>query len=151
MITNNAIASAGIHQHGSAHNIRLQENTGIFNGAVHMTFRGKVHHHVRVLLLEQTADSLSVTDIRLHKAEMRMLHDRSQRGQIARIGELIQADNAILRMVFQHIKNKVASNKSGAAGHNNRHDMILLRFQIEAQYSTSMYLPSRISFRYCPY
>ena len=92
-----------------------------------MTFGGKVHHHVGMLLLKQVVDGLAVTDVRLHEAEVGLVHDALQRGQVAGIGQLVHADNTILRVLVQHIENEVAADKPGAAGHNNGHRRFLLK------------------------
>ena len=39
------------------------------------------------------------------------------------ISQCIQTDDLILRMLFHHIINKVAANKSGAAGNNDLHKL----------------------------
>ncbi len=41
-----------------------------------MALRREIDHHVRVLLFKQLKDSLAVGDARLHKAEVRFIHDR---------------------------------------------------------------------------
>ena len=86
-----------------------------------MAFCGKVHHNVRMLFFKQLIYSFAVADIGLHKAEIRVIHDRRQRRQVACVGQLIETDNAVIRVFFQHVKNKIGTNKSGAAGNDDRH------------------------------
>ena len=62
----------------------------------------------------------SVT-ICLNKTEFRMIHYRCKRRQIARICQLIQADDPVVRILVQHMKYKVASYKSGSTGYDDRH------------------------------
>ena len=73
MIAFYAVFPAGVHEHRRAHDIGFQENSGVFDGTVHMALRRKVHHHVRVLFLKEFTDRLSVPDIFLHEAEVRGL------------------------------------------------------------------------------
>ena len=54
------------------------------------------------------------------------MHHRLERRQIARICELIQANNPIIRILIQHMEDKVASDKSGAAGYDDRHKNLSL-------------------------
>ena len=122
MIPPDAVLAAGVHQHGGADDVGLQKDLGVFNRAVDMALGGEIHHDIRMLLLEQAVHARSVADIRLDKPELRMRHHRRERAQIARIRQLVQTDHAVLRMVLQQIVYKIASNKSGAAGHNNCHN-----------------------------
>ena len=121
MIPGNPILPAGIHQHLGAQNIGPEEYTGILYGTVNVTLRRKIHHHIRVFLLKKPADTIPVTDISLYKPEVGMFHHRSQCTQITGIRQLVQADNPILRMCFQHMEDKIASDKSSAAGYNDGH------------------------------
>ena len=121
MITLNAVLAACIHHHRGTHNICLQENARILDGTVHMGFRCKVHDHIRMLFFEQTVDRFTVTDVRLHETEIRIVHYRCQRRQIACISQLVNTDDPVFRVILQHVKNKIGSNKSGAAGHDYIH------------------------------
>ena len=86
-----------------------------------MTFGGEVHHHVGMLLLKKPVHALPVADVQLHKAEVGVIHDRSQRGQIAGIGQLVQADDPVVRVFAEHMENEIGADKSGAAGHDDGH------------------------------
>ena len=116
MIPGDPVLPAGIHHHRRAQNISLQEDARILNGAVHMALRREVDHDVRMLLLEQLIHRLPVADVRLHKAEIRVVHDALQGAQVSGIGQLVQTDDPIIRILPQHVENKIASNKTGSAG-----------------------------------
>ena len=73
---------------------------------------------VLLMMVTRTFD-----DTLLHETEIRVLHHRRQRRQIARIGQAVQAHDAVIRVFIQHVKYKVASNESGSAGYNNRHNL----------------------------
>ena len=128
MVTLDAILPAGVQHDLRTQNVGLQEDLRVLDGAIHMTFGGKVHHHVGMLLLKQVVDGLAVTDVRLHETEVGLVHDAFQRGQVARIGQLVHADNAILRVLVQHIENEVAADKSGTAGDDDGHKGIFPSF-----------------------
>ena len=120
MIALNTVLTAGVHQHLGADDIGLQENARILDGAVHMALSGKVDHDIRLLLLEKLVHGLAVADVCFHKAELRVFHGLSQCLQIAGIGQLIQADNAVLRVLLKLQIDKVSANKAGSAGDNDR-------------------------------
>ena len=86
-----------------------------------MAFRSKIDDDIRMLLFKELVDRLTVTDIRLHKAEIRIIHHRRKRRKIARVSQLIQTDNSIIRILIQHMKNEVRADKAGAARYDNRH------------------------------
>ena len=122
MVALDTVLTASVHQRCGTHNIRLEEDARVFDGTVNMAFCGKVDHDVRMFFFKQFIYSFSVADIGLHKAEIQVIHDRRQRRQVACVGQLIEADNAVIRVFFQHVKNKIGTNKSGAAGNDDRHN-----------------------------
>ena len=121
MIALDAILAASIHQHSCPLYIGFQKYIRIVNGTIHMTFSGKIYHHIRLLCFKQFIYCFTVTDIRLYKQKFWIGHSRLQCGKIACIGKLVQTDNPIIRMGLQHMKNKIAANKSGTASNNNSH------------------------------
>ena len=121
MIALDAVFAAGVHHGGGADDVGLQKHTGVLDGAVHMALGGEVHHHVGVLLLKQLVNGLPVADIRLHEAEVGVVHHRSQGGQVSGIGQLVQAYDAVIGMLLEHMEHKVAADKAGAAGNDNGH------------------------------
>ena len=123
MITLDAIFTTSVHQHTGADNICLEEDARVFDGTVNMRFCRKVNHDVRMFFFKQFIHCFAVADIGLHKAEIRVIHDRHQRRQVACVGQLIEADNAVIRVFSQHVKNKIGTNKSGAAGNDDRHNL----------------------------
>ena len=86
-----------------------------------MALCGEVHYDIGMLLLKQRINRLAIADIRLHKAEIGILHHRLQRGKIARISQFIQANDSIIGIFLEHMEDKVTSDKSGTAGYNDRH------------------------------
>ena len=121
MIPLDAILPAGVQHDLRAQNVSLEKDLRVLDGAIHMALGGEVHHHVGVFLLKQVIDSLAVTDVRLHETEVGLVHDALQRGQVSGIGQLVHADNTILRVLVQHIENEVAADKPGAAGDDDGH------------------------------
>lgn len=100
METFDSVFAAGIHQNGGADNVGVQENLRIFDGAVYVGLGSKVDDDVRMFLLEQLIDTFAVRDIFLHKTEIRVVHDRSKRGQVAGIGQAVQTYDSVIRIFF---------------------------------------------------
>ena len=122
MVPLDAVFPASVHHGRRADDVRLQEDARILNAAVHVAFRSEVHHDVRMLFLKELIHGFPVTDIRLHKTEVRIVHDALQRAQVACVGQLIQADDPVIRILAQHVKDEIASDESGAAGYDDRHN-----------------------------
>ena len=135
MITLDTVLAASIHQHTGTDNIGLEEDTRIFDGTVNMRFCRKVDHDVRMFFFKQFIHCFAVADICLHKAEIRVIHNRCQCGQIACIGQLVQTDDPVIRILLQHMEYKVTTNKPSAAGNNNIHDL----FSSTLIYVSSLY------------
>ena len=121
MITGDAVFAAGIHQNSGSFDVGIKENFRVFDGAVYVRLSCEVHYDVRMLFLKETVNGFTVRDAVFYKTEIRLIHDRSERGKIARVGQAVQADDPVIRMSLKHVKNKVASDKSGTAGNNNVH------------------------------
>ena len=148
----NAVLAAGIHQRGCADDVCLQENAGVINTAVHMGFRGEIDNHFRMLFLKQGENGFPVADVRPDKAETGIVHNRFQGGQVSRIGELVQADNPVFRILVQQVKDIVGTDEAGAAGNDGGHGNSsgngwLIHKETGCQYLT---LPSATAFRCAP-
>lgn len=91
-----------------------------------MRLRREVDDDVRLLLLEDAVDGLTVRDVRADEFEVRLLHRRLERLEIARIRQLIHADDAVSWMLLEHVVDEVRANKAGTAGHDNCHKNSLL-------------------------
>ena len=108
-----------------------------------MAFRGEIHHHVGMLFLKQLIHALTVADIQLYEPEIGVTHHRLQSGQVARVGQLVQANDSVIRVFFQHMENKIGPDKSGAAGHNDVHSQ-------SSWARDSRYCPYSVFFRPSP-
>src|SRR5699024_4349298 len=68
-----AVLAAGVHHHLRTDDIGLQEDARILDGTVHVALCRKVYNDIRFFLLKEVKDSLSVTDVHLHKTEVWIL------------------------------------------------------------------------------
>ena len=123
MIPCNAILPAGIHQHSCAQNVGTQKDFRILNGAIHMALCRKIHNNARFLLFKECVYRITVADIRLYKAKVRLIHQRLQRRKIARIGQLVQTNQPVIRVLLCHMEQKVGANKAGTACYNDIHTL----------------------------
>ena len=123
-----AVLAAGVEQHARADDIRLQEDLRILDGAVDMRLRREVDDDVRLLLLEDAVDRLTVCDVRANELEVLLLHRPFKRLEVACIRQLVDADDAVTRMLLEHVVDEVRANEAGTAGHDNCHKNSLLNY-----------------------
>ena len=111
----------------------------------------KVNHDVQMFFFKQLIHSFAVTDVSLHKAEVRIIHNRCQCGQIACVGQLVQTDDPLIRILLQHMKHKVTTNKTGTAGNNNIHFLLphLSKNNSIFRHSSQMFTIRRLSIGFC--
>ena len=121
MVAVDAVLAAGVEQHARADDIRLQENLRILDGAVDMRLRREVDDDVRLLLLEDAVDRPTVCDVRADELEVLLLHRALERLEVARIRQLVDADDAVTRMLLEHVVDEVRTNEAGTAGHDDIH------------------------------
>ena len=121
MVAVDAVLAASVEQHARADDVRLQENLRILDRAVDMRLRREIDDDVRLLLLKDTVDGLAVCDVRADELEVLLLHRRLERLEVARIRQLIDTNDAVSRMLLEHVIDKVRANESSATCYDNCH------------------------------
>ena len=112
-----AVVKAGVHQDLRSHDVGLQEHAGIPDGTVHVALRCKIHHHIRPVGVKEAEDRLPVCDVGPYKAHPGGLHGFLEGGDVAGVGETVQTQNLICRVMGQFIVNEIGPDKTGTAGH----------------------------------
>ena len=107
MVAVDAVLAAGVEQHARADDIRLQEDLRILDGAVDMRLCREVDDDVRLPLLEYAVDGLAVRDVRADELEVLLPHRRLERLEVARIRQFVDADDAVARMLLEHVVDEV--------------------------------------------
>ena len=110
---------AGIHQHTGPQDVRLQEDAGILDRTVHVALRREVHDDIRLFLFKERPDTLPVADVQADEAEPRVIHDSLQRGKIPRVGQLVHADDPVLRTLPPHMENEIGTDEPGSSRHQD--------------------------------
>ena len=133
VITNIAECPACVHHGCSPDDVGFQENPGIFDGAVYMAFGREIDDGVRFFFFKKLEYTVTVADIQPDKTEIRVIHDRRQRGKIPRISQFIDAHYPVIRVSFEMIVNEISADKSGSAGDEDRcHNCFVLLFPVIA-------------------
>ena len=75
---------------------------------------------------------------------MRIVHNRSQGREVSCIGQAVQADDPVVRIFVQHMKNKVASDESGSAGNDNSHNLSPYSYMIFSEGCPDIFRPGHL-------
>ena len=110
----------GLEQRKRAHHVGAGKGEGVLDAAVHVALGSKMNNAIHLLLLHQTVESVEVADVHLHKLIVGPALKVFQVGEIARVGELIEANYVILGIFVHKKAHHMAANKPGTAGNNNR-------------------------------
>ena len=121
MVALDAVFAAGIHQNRRPHDVRFKEKLRIFDRTIDVRFGRKVDNHVGMFFFKQFVNCFTIADVNLAETEVGIVHHRLERRQVARIRELVNADDALIRMCLKHMEHEVAADEPRAACNNNVH------------------------------
>ncbi len=85
------------------------------DAAVHVAFRGEVHHRIDFFLPHQGRDPLRIADVHFDEAVVGRPFKVLEVGQVARIGEGIEVDDPHVGMAGHPAAHHVGTDESGAA------------------------------------
>ena len=110
------IVAGGLQQAEGAHHIGAGEAHRIFDGAIDVTFGGKVNDAVDVLLFEQTAHGGVVADVEAGELIVRRVFHVGEVGQVAGVGEDVETDDMVVGILLNKTAHDVVADETGAAG-----------------------------------
>ena len=113
--------AAGRFQQGvGADDVGFDEGRWPVDGAIDMAFGGQVHDGIGLVLGKDAVEFCAVANIDLLKRVARAGAALGQRGQVARVGQLIDIDDAVAR-VANDVAHQGGANKAGTAGNQEFH------------------------------
>lgn len=90
------VVSQGLLQKSvGSDDVGLNEVSRAVNGSIDMGLGSEMHDEIGLMLCQQTADGLTVSDIGLFELMARMLTTLRERLQIAGVGELVDSDDFV--------------------------------------------------------
>ncbi len=110
------ILTGGLQQAQRAHDVGAGKGKGVFNGAVHMAFCGKVDDAVYIELLHDGAHAHVVADICLDEGIIGFILYIFEVSQVTGIGEGIEVDDAVLRVFVNEKADDMGADKAGTTG-----------------------------------
>ena len=109
----------GLQKRKRSHHVRLCEGERVLDGAVHVAFCREVDDAVYMLILHELVERVKVADIHLHELVVRLVLDILEVREVARIGQLVQVDNLVFRILVHEQAHHMASDKASAAGNDD--------------------------------
>ena len=110
----------GLEQGERSHHVRLREGERVLDGTVHVAFGGQVNDAVDLFILHELVERVEVADVHLHELVVRLALDILQVREVARIGQLVEVDNLVFRILIDKEAHHVAANEACAAGNDDR-------------------------------
>ena len=110
----------GLEQHVSADDIGVDEFRRPVDRAVDMAFRRQMHHRVGIEARKNISDGRAIADIGPAEMIARMALHRSQRGEIAGIGQLVDDQHLVIGMADE-MSDQRRPDESRPTGDDNLH------------------------------
>ena len=107
----------GLQERERPHDVGPCEGERVANRTVYVAFGREVDHPVDGVFREQRAHGVVVADVAPDKGVVRGLFDVAEVGEVARIGELVEIDDPVIRIFRDEQPHDVRADESGAAGY----------------------------------
>ena len=105
----------GLEECEGAHDVCAGEREGILDGAVHVALGGEVDYAVDLIFLHYPAHLVKVCYVGLHEGIVGAVLDVLEVGEVAGIGELVEVDNAAVRIFIYEQADYMAADESSSA------------------------------------
>ena len=108
-----------LEQGEDAEHVGLEERVGLHQRAVDVGLRGEVDDGVDPAA--GVAHDLAVADVALEKRVARVVLEIGQVGGIPRVGQLVEIDDAVVRVRRQDVADEVGADEAASAGDQQLH------------------------------
>ncbi len=109
------VCPRGLEKREGADDVGLHERARPVDRAVDVALGGEVKHARRAVRGEEPRDLVGVADVHLFERVARIACDRRQRGEVARVGQLVDVDDGVVG-VLDEVPDERGADESGAAG-----------------------------------
>src|SRR5215470_13922728 len=106
-------------QREDAEHVGAEERVGLDERAVDVRLGREVHD--RVGAAEDVTDERRIADVALHERVAPVARDVREIGRISRVRELVEIDDAVVRVLAQDVADEVAPDEARAAGDDELH------------------------------
>jgi hypothetical protein len=96
--------------------IRFTEDEGVHDRLIDVCFGGEVDDRIDIVILDGCAYGIDIADIALNEGKMRVGLQIGHIFEAASVGELIEYDDPVVAILFEHIANEIAPDEAGTTG-----------------------------------
>ena len=117
------ISTSRFEQNEGALDIGFDEGTGPVDAAIHMAFGGEMHNGARLMLRDQRANELGISNVTFDEVMPWLTLEAREILQISGVGQRIQINDSLAghRCILEPLEDEVTSNEACAAGDEYRH------------------------------
>ena len=105
-----------LEQAERSHDIGACESERVFDTAVHVAFGSQMDNAVHMVLPEEFAHLVEIANVRFDESVIRLVFDVFQVGQVSGVGQLVQIDNVVVRILVDEEAYDVAADETGSSG-----------------------------------
>lgn len=114
------INARGFEQRKCSDDIRLDEGIRFDDGTIHVTFGREVYDCINLVFAKKSIDQYPVADVSMDEPEPGVVPHRLETCEISRVGQRIEHNDPIPRMLPQPALHEIRTDKAGAAGNQQR-------------------------------
>ena len=113
------IKFGGLQERQGSHHVSACKSERVLNAAVHVRFCGEMNDAINLLFLHKLEKSIKIAYVHLHEPIVWLILYVLEIGEVTCIGQGIQIDDFIIRILVDEKTNDMASYESRATGNNN--------------------------------
>ena len=108
-----------LEQAERSHDIGACESERVFDTAVHVAFGSQMDNAVHMVLPEEFAHLVEIANVRFDESVIRLVFDVFQVGQVSGVGQLVQIDNVVVRILVDEEAYDMAADETGSSGNDD--------------------------------
>ena len=109
------VAARRFNEREGSHEVGFHKGARALDGVVHMTFRRKMDDAPDIVLGKQLFDERFVANVALHEGVIGHGLTFLQIVEIACVGELVEIDYMVIRVLLAEVRHEIRADESGAA------------------------------------
>ena len=108
-----------LEQAERSHDVGTCESERVFDAPVHVAFGGQMDDAVHTVLPDEFAHLVEIANVRFDESIVRPVFDVFQIGQVSGVGQLVQIDNMVVRILVDEKAYHVAADETGSSGNDD--------------------------------
>ena len=102
------------------HHVGLCKSKGVADGAIHMALGCQMNDTLDLAVFQQAVHAFKIADVHFDKLIIGLVFHITQIGQVARVGEGVEADDVVVGIFIDEEANNMVADKAGSSGDDDR-------------------------------